>query len=557
MQELELSGRAASRVDDSDSAHFLTLREVVAIIFRRRRLILLSFFGVLLGAILTAVLQPNLYDASMKILVQPDRPNPVVNPEGAALPPLNSTVTEEELNSEVALLKSRDLLEQIVVICGLQHPKQHLLGLGFLGEILPAKPIAAPETSSSPYRLVSDVKESKPPGSGGTRSARENVAIAGAVLELDKDLKADVVKKSNLIEAAYASPDPQLAARVLSILASLYLEKHVEVHRPRGAFDFFQRETEKYRQQLSDAEQRLKSFDRDSGVVSATAEKELTLQKLADFQVVLSQTNAAIAETQERTRVLEHEMQSTPTRMVTQVRDADDGLLVSQLKANLLNLEQKRTELLTKFEPTYRSVQEVDAEIAQVKAAIAEKSQIHEQTTDRDPTYEWTRGELAKANADLASLKARAQVTNAAVEHYEQVARELGSQEVEQDDLVRTIKATEESYLLSLRKEEEARISDALDRGRMLNVAIAEPPTVPALPSNHRLRIVLFGFIFAILASAGLAFAAEHTDPTFRTPGEVGSILNIPVLASIPQRAIGEGGSTNVSSLLLAMPEEK
>lgn len=554
MQELELSGRAGIRENEPDGTHSASLRDVVAVIFRRRRLILISFFGVLLGAILTAVLQPNQYDASMKILVQPDRSSPVESPESTAPPAVQPLVTEEELNSEVALLKSQDLLDKIVIHCGLDYRK-HSFDLAGIADIL--RFTSGGSITKPPVKAATVETDSAPVRDTSAHGEKKSVAVAIAALELDKDLQVDVVKRSNLIEAAYASPDPQLAAGVLSTLANLYLEKHVEVHRPRGAFDFFQKETEKYRQQLAEAEQRLQNFDHDSGVVSAAAEKELTLQKLADFQVTLSQTNAAIAETRERSRVLEREIQSTPTRMVTQIRDSDDGLLVSQLKANLLNLEQKRVELLAKFAPTYRSVQEVDAEIAQVRNALAEKSQVHEQTTDRDPTYEWSRGELAKASADLASLEARAQVTNAAVRQYEGIARQLGSEELQQGDLVRTIKATEDSYLLSLRKEEEARISDALDRGRFLNVAIAEPPIVPALPSNHRLRIVLFGVIFAILVSAGFAFAAERTDPTFRSPAEVASILNIPVLAAIPQRALEDGTSTNVTALLLSVPDHK
>ncbi len=181
-------------------------------------------------------------------------------------------------------------------------------------------------------------------------------------------------------------------------------------------------------------------------------------------------------------------MVSIPARMVTQVRNADDATLLSQLRANLLTLELKRTELLGKFEPSYRPVQEIETQIAQTRAAlaVAEKSQLHEETTDRDPTHEWTREELAKAKADLAGLQARAQATALTVQSYRANARSLERNEVVQDDLIRTVKATEENYLLYRRKEEEARISDALDRRRIINVAIAEAATVPSLPSSHR-----------------------------------------------------------------------
>jgi len=49
-----------------------------------------------------------------------------------------------------------------------------------------------------------------------------------------------------------------------------------------------------------------------------------------------------------------------------------------------LTLELKRTELLEKFEPGYRAVQEVDVQIGQTRTALAaaEKSQLHDETTD-------------------------------------------------------------------------------------------------------------------------------------------------------------------------------
>ena len=418
-------------------------------------------------------------------------------------------MTEEELNSEVELLKSRDLLEKIVLACDLQH-----------------------QSDSAWSRVLAAIRVHE-----GSGTPEKDARIARAVLTLEKELKVEVVKKTNLIAVNYESRDPELAARVLTMLANLYLEKHVAVHRPPGAFDFFQQETQQYRKGLADAEARLVDFTHGGTVVSAQLEKEVALQKLAEFDATLTQTEAAIAETEQRIGILQEQAASIPTRMVTQVRNADDATLLSQLRSNLLTLELKRTELLEKFEPSYRPVQEVEAQIAQTRAAlaVAEKSQLHEETTDRDPTYEWVREELAKAKADLAGLQARAKATALTVRSYQENARSLEQKEIVQDDLIRTVKATEENYLLYLRKEEEARISDALDRRRILNVAIAEAATVPLLPSNHRSLTVLFGLLLAALTSVGLAFGSEYLDPTFRTPDEVRSFLNIPVLATMPQ----------------------
>ena len=66
-------------------------------------------------------------------------------------------------------------------------------------------------------------------------------------------------------------------------------------------------------------------------------------------------------------------------------------------------------------------------------------------------------------------------------------------------------------------------------------MAIAEAATVPSIPSNSRLLIVLMGGLLAAFVSMGLVFAAEYLDPTFRTPDEVSDFLDIPVYASLPK----------------------
>jgi hypothetical protein len=82
-------------------------------------------------------------------------------------------------------------------------------------------------------------------------------------------------------------------------------------------------------------------------------------------------------------------------------------------------------------------------------------------------------------------------------------------------------------------------MTDALDRTRILNVSIAEEPSLPAVPTNSPWTVVLLGAVLATSVSVGMAFTLEYTDASFRTPSEVSSDLNIPVLAAVPQKSNG------------------
>ena len=89
---------------------------------------LLTFLVLVLATVLGIILLPNDYEAKMKILVKRERVDEAVTPGRDAVISNPGGVTEEELNSEVELLKSRDLLEKVVVTCNLQElPSGHFL----------------------------------------------------------------------------------------------------------------------------------------------------------------------------------------------------------------------------------------------------------------------------------------------------------------------------------------------------------------------------------------------------------------------------------------------
>src|SRR6266516_3010314 len=414
----------------------LTLRDVVGVAFRHVRLMVLSFFVVLFGAVGVTWLMPPLYEAEVKIMVKRERLDQVVGGnQNTQL--IAEDLTEQDVNSEVELLKSRDLLERVVVESGLNKQSTK----SFLSSALAQLPGQAKKQSD------------------------QGLLTLRAVQNLEKSLKVEPLKRTKLIQVTYSSRDQQASATVLHTLVRFYLEKHLAVHRLPGALDFFQNQVQQYRKGLTEAEEQLAEFGSKNGVVSADLEKEITVRRLKDFEAGLRQTQASITETEQRIRILEQQAASTPARLTTAVKTADNPYVLQQMKTTLLNLELKRTELLSKFTPEYRPVQELEAQIAQAREALenAERTPTREETTDRDNTHEWLVGELARARAELSTLQARLAANSEIVKTYRGQVRRLNETGIQEQDLIRAAKTAEENYLLYSRKQEEARISDALD----------------------------------------------------------------------------------------------
>ena len=115
MVERNLDANAA------EGTQSFNLRGFLEIGFRQRRVIINSFLGIFSVAVLLAFLLPKKYEAQMKILVRHERAESVVSPERESPVQWRTEVSEEELQSEAELIKSRDLLTKVVVACDLQN----------------------------------------------------------------------------------------------------------------------------------------------------------------------------------------------------------------------------------------------------------------------------------------------------------------------------------------------------------------------------------------------------------------------------------------------------
>jgi uncharacterized protein involved in exopolysaccharide biosynthesis len=485
----------------------ITLRDLAAPVFRQRRLASFIFVGILAGAVVSALFIARNYQAEMKILVNRDRADPVVSPNptsaNAAAP--IPAVSEEDINSEVELLKSRDLIESVVLRCGLETNHDTLWN-----------------------RIADRIR--------GTRSAAD-ARLSRSVEAFEDRLIVDPLPKTNLIRVAYTDRDPRLAASVLETLATLYQEKHAAVHRPAGAFTFFDQQAARYGTELAAAEEKLAKFDRWDDIVDPAAQKQLQMEKLTEFQAELQQDRAAAYAAGERAKALRVQAAAAPERQTTQTRKLDNAELLAHLEDTLLTLELKRNDMLVKYAPAYPPVRAVEAEIRTTERAITEARQapVQEITSDRVPAQDWRATELAKAEADQVQLTAHGAAAARAVRHYQELTQKLGQEGAAQDDLARAVKIAEDNYLLYSRKREEARISDALDKKRIVNVSIAEAATVPAFPVQNLGWLVIVGFFMASVTSVGSAYAVDRLDPSFRTPSELGRYLEVTVLASIPE----------------------
>lgn len=449
--------------------------EIASIYQRRKRQILITFFltlAIVAVATFTATAE---YEAHMKILVKNQRASMGV---AGGLDAQAGEVSETEINTEIELLNSADLLRNVVTLSG-------LAGM---------------------------------PGSGTAPAERRKMAIDKAVAQLERSLKITPAKKADIIEVSYTSPNPREAVKVLHQLASAYLEYHLQVHASPGTRKFFLTQANHYQDELKDAERRLTDFRLKNDVVLFQEQKTEVLRRAEDANSALLATEAAVREYQSKIAEARAREAAAPSRVTTQKRTVPNQNSIQQLGTMLVELENRRTLLLSKFRPDDRTVQEVSREIADTQSALdqARTQTSSEQATDINPVHQSLELDLDKEEAEYAGLEARQKELMRQAQTYHDQLYKLADSTTEYDDLNRTEKEAEENYLLYARKAEEARIADSLDQQKISNVAIAENPVEPETPSSpNKPRNMALGALLAGFLSLGIAFSGEYLAQPF------------------------------------------
>jgi uncharacterized protein involved in exopolysaccharide biosynthesis len=404
---------------------------------------------IVLAALLTTVI-PRRYESKMQFLVNNERADLVITPERNQLEPPRQDLTEAEVNSEMELLKSQDILRGVVADQKLYRPY-----------------LRDPQDSPTPKN------------------------IERAILALEKNLNVTAVHRTNIIQVAYKTDDAGKAVAVLDTLGKLYLAEHLAAHGAPGTYQFFAEQQKHYADRLLEARAELTAFHRTASLFSMPQQQSADIDGLQSTASQLKETEVKIVEQQARLAANHREVSNLSDRMTTQVRAVPNQMAVQQLSTMLADLHNRRITLAVKFKPGDRLIKELDQQIASTEDQLhhLQTEPATEQTTDVNPIRETAASEISRGQVEVRALEALAGMEKDSIK----------LQQLQQGE-----KEALDNYDLYTRKMDEARLADWLDRAKFSNVAMIETPTLSPIPVSPKLGVNLavggvFGFLLAIM----------------------------------------------------------
>jgi uncharacterized protein involved in exopolysaccharide biosynthesis len=469
-----------------------SLLDMVEAWYRHKRLFFRVVLAVLALTVLVTIITPQSFESQMKILVQNARPIDPISPDRAERIINSGEVTEEQTNSEVELISSRDLLESVV------------------------KKVNPPSAVNTPLKLEKSADT------------------------LQKALRVSPIRKSNVIEVQYTARTPEQARKVLDAISADYLDKHLHMQRPSGAYEFFKNEADRYRHELEQAQSELSNLQGSMKVVSLEDQKTALQKQIDTAEQEIRIADANVHDIDQRMKTNSELLKTITPRIATETRILPNQQAAQTMNTLLVELRNRRTTMLTKFKPDDRLVKELDQQIAQTEQALknATESSATEKTSDINKTWQELRSQLA---TDQISRNGNMARRNALAEQLDQTQKNLAQLQtatVQYDGIARRVQELEVNYKTYAQKRDEAQIADAMDQHKLLNVSIAEPPTSSLIPVRPKplLNLVL-GMFTAIFLGACAVFFAEMMRDTAYTPRELEAFTQLPVLASIPVQA--------------------
>lgn len=474
-----------------------SLVSTIETVFRQWRVFFWSSLATFLLGMLFIFGTHKKYGSEMVLLIQNARAPQQITAEPTAAMPPPSDVTDEQLNSQAQVLQSQDVLDEVV----------------------------SPGWSKTPVedRNTAEVNEHE-----------------AATNFLYKHLEITPTKKTHLITVDLREHDPRVATDTLNSLLRVFLAKQHELTRPRGAAKFFAEEAEKYKAQWAAAQQKLSDYQQQQALTTPTDKETWLEQQLADAQMNLRNTDAQIDEMQKRIVSDRAALDTIPSRQNTVQRTIPDSGYMDQMSALLVQLQNQKTEMLTKYKSDDRLVKQVEEQIAATQKALDEARSNHfgEVSTNVNPTWQAADQSYNTNKAAIRGVMARRGVLAASIASLQAQLSKAEGAETTFKSLQHDVSDAENNYQLYAQKRDAAQIADAMDTHDLLNVAVVQYPTYSPTPVHPKpLRDTVLAVISSLFIGAFMVFLSENGRRNFSTPYELEQVSRFPVLATIP---IGE-----------------
>ena len=461
-------------IDPEPPSSSPTLHDVLFILYKHKwKVVLLAIAGFAAAAVAYFTDTP-VFQSDAKLLVRYVLDRSAVDPvEGVNAN--SSRLTESAINSELEILTSWDLFEQVADAVGVE-------------------------------RLV--------PGSKG--SATKAMAARSIASGLTVSARG-----AGVILVSYKNADPDLVVPVLDALMKSYFTKHLDIHRSKATFDLVSQQNELLRAGLTKTEDDLKKKKAEAGIISVTdtaaaisAEVSNTEHEVNAAQTELARQRALVAEleksfggsgaVQENPDKSTHQAppplidkpnQATPSQAETEKPHAssEDVERYQSCIDEIAAVRRKGFLLRNTYNTDTQPIKTNQADLAALEIQRHDLERKYPELLGRMTANTTTPGhqpDLSMERAKLASLEAGMLILDTRWHNVQERAKEFARLAPEIEELEHDKQLQQTNYTSSRSKLESATVDEALDPSKIPNISTVQKPSPAMRVVSTRQKLV-------------------------------------------------------------------
>lgn len=336
-------------------------------------------------------------------------------------------------------------------------------------------------------------------------------------------------KNTEILQIKMKGKSPGQAQKANQLLLAAFLQRMAELSRVEqtATKNFLQNRTDVAKQELDKAETALQDYKIENKILTPSDSAKLFLDRIA-----LAEKEAAVNRIEMGTA--QAKLNAANSILGGEGRYTADSRTVQAYNAQLAKLESERISYLDKYTEKHPRMIELNDQIAELKAKIAEETRKVAvlQAPSDNAVHQRLVAAKFQSEGELIVAQQKAALLQEVIDQNNRDLELLPAVEKGYIKVARDAQVAGELYIMLAKRLEESKVAEVMVP---TNVQIVDEPTLPERPiSPRRVRILLLAALVGLLLSSGYIVVMELMNRTIRTEEDVKNYLGLPVLGSIP-----------------------
>ncbi|WP_174977996.1 GumC family protein [Pandoraea bronchicola] len=354
---------------------------------------------------------------------------------------------------------------------------------------------------------------------------------------------------ANTITLTYSDTDPKVAAQALARLLDKYFRQRASIF-TSGRVNLLVSQRDDVGKQLDKADADLLAFQKKHGIVKIDDQTSRAVQLEAELVQRKLETDAKLAQDRSELKSLQTSTKDVRSTIPIYADDSESSRAINGMQVTLMELETKRADFASRYLPTSPFVQQLDKQIADMRANIANQKQQMMTATrmGHNNYYDVVQERLAVLGASIsgglaqqAALDEQIKQTRSKLQGMSDVSSQLSQLQARRDILADSFK--DRSRQVELARVQQGQVSQI----NGTNVRVIQAPFPPSQRSVSASLLIAASIVAGLLISALTVLILASMRETFLSPEQVERalllpVVNAPVLLSGDRRT-GTGGS--------------